>query len=117
MDIRVERLNKAFTASGLSQTELCERTGLTKGAISSYLSGRYIPKQRATEALSNALNVSVNYLMGYGEEMKDENEISVDLTIDESILIEKIRKMSPATKKMLLSIADTLLRGDESHVD
>ena len=55
--------------------------------------------------------------MGYGEEMKDENEISVGLTIDESILIEKIRKMSPATRKMLLSIADTLLRGDESHVD
>ena len=59
MDIRTQRLNKAFYASGLTQTELCEKTGLTKGAISSYLSGRYFPKQKTTEALAKALNVSV----------------------------------------------------------
>lgn len=67
MDIRTQRLNEAFNASGLTQTELCEKTGLTKGAISSYLSGRYFPKQKTTEALAKALNVSVSYLMGYDD--------------------------------------------------
>lgn len=67
MDIRTQRLNEAFNASGLTQTELCERTGLTKGAISSYLSGRYFPKQKTIERLANALNVSIPYLMGYAE--------------------------------------------------
>jgi transcriptional regulator with XRE-family HTH domain len=67
MDIRTQRLNEAFNASGLTQTELCEKTGLTKGAVSSYLSGRYFPKQKTIERLAEALNVSIPYLMGYNE--------------------------------------------------
>lgn len=65
MDIRTERLNKAFKASGLSQSELCDKADINKGALSSYLSGRYFPKQIALEKLSAALNVSISYLMGF----------------------------------------------------
>ncbi len=68
MDIRTERLLQAFNASGYSQTELCEKTGITKGALSSYLSGRYFPKQKALERLSNALGVSIAYLMGHQDD-------------------------------------------------
>ena len=65
MDIRTDRLLAAFRASGLTQTELCNKTGINKGALSSYLSGRYFPKQQAIEKLAAALNVSVFYLMGF----------------------------------------------------
>ncbi len=65
MDIRTERLNKAFKASELSQSELCDKADINKGALSSYLSGRYFPKQIALEKLSSALNVSISYLMGF----------------------------------------------------
>ena len=65
MDIRTKRLNKAFKASGLSQSELCDKADINKGALSSYLSGRYFPKQIALEKLSSALNVSISYLMGF----------------------------------------------------
>ena len=65
MDIRTERLNKAFKASGLSQSELCDKADINKGALSSYLSGRYFPKQVALEKLSSVLNVSISYLMGF----------------------------------------------------
>ena len=71
MDIRTERLNSAFRESGLSQTELCHKTGINKGALSSYLSGHYFPKQQALEKLSSALNVSVYYLMGLDEPVGD----------------------------------------------
>lgn len=68
MDIRTKRLVDAFNATGMTQTELCNKTGITKGALSSYLSGRYFPKQRALESLSRALNVSIPYLMGHEEQ-------------------------------------------------
>lgn len=68
MDIRTRRLLDAFYASGYNQTELCKRTGITKGAMSSYLSGRYFPKQRALESLANELNVTIEYLMGIDSE-------------------------------------------------
>lgn len=115
MDTRTQRLNEAFNASGLSQTELCEKTGITKGAISSYLSGRYFPKQRTIELLANALNVSIPYLMGYEDIMMDENGMVVNCTTEEGILLEKIRKLSPSNRFILDGILDTLLVGDKNN--
>ena len=34
-DIFIRRLKMAIDKSGLSQTDICERTGITKGALSS----------------------------------------------------------------------------------
>jgi len=108
MDIRTLRLNEAFSASGMTQTELCDKTGITKGALSSYLSGRYFPKQRAIEALSNALGVSITYLMGYDEMNEDRSNAQ------EEILIEKIRKLSDSSRFVLEGIIDTLIERDNN---
>lgn len=108
MDIRTARLNDAFRASGMTQTELCKKTGINKGAMSSYLSGRYFPKQKAIEALADALNVSIPYLMGYDEVAIAEGA-GADYLVD-GILIEKIRKLSPSSRTLLDSIVDTLLK-------
>lgn len=108
MDIRTARLNDAFRASGMTQTELCKKTGINKGAMSSYLSGRYFPKQRAIESLADALNVSIPYLMGYDEVATTEGA-DADYLVD-GILIEKIRKLSPSSRTLLDSIVDTLLK-------
>lgn len=110
MDIRTRRLNEAFRASGMTQTELCKRTGITQGAFSSYLSGRYFPKQRAIELLANVLNVSIPYLMGYEDVVMEENGMVIDHLTDDGILIEKIRKLSPPARRMLNSIIDTMIK-------
>ena len=68
MDIRTKRLRNVFEKSGLTQTEVCEKTGINKGALSSYLSGRYFPKQKTIDKLSRVFNVSINYLMGFEPE-------------------------------------------------
>lgn len=65
MDIRSQRLRELFDKSGYSQTEICNKTGITKGALSSYLSGRYSPKQQALEKLAIIFDVPIQYLMGY----------------------------------------------------
>ena len=91
MDKRVERLNESFRRSGLSQTELCEKTGITKGALSSYLSGRYIPKQEALEKLSHALNVPILYLMGLDA---DEKAPASELTPAEQSLLTDFRQLN-----------------------
>lgn len=64
MDIRTKRLKIAFENSGLTQTEVCDRAGINKGAFSSYLAGRYFPKQKSLEKLASVLDVSIQYLMG-----------------------------------------------------
>lgn len=49
---------------GLRQSELVVKTGISKGALSSYISGRYVPKQNNIYLISEALNVSEAWLMG-----------------------------------------------------
>ena len=65
MDTTSNRLKQVMEELDISQSELVKRTGINKGALSSYISGRYIPKQRATYALASALGVSEPWLMGY----------------------------------------------------
>ena len=81
-DERTKRLRKAVEDSGYSQTQLCEITGINKGALSSYLSGRYYPKQQAIEKLSEVLNVPIFWLMGYDtegeEDSQEENTYYID---------------------------------------
>ena len=65
MDTTSNRLKQVMEELDINQSELVRRTGINKGALSSYISGRYIPKQRAIYALASALDVSEPWLMGY----------------------------------------------------
>jgi len=59
-----DRLKEAMRIRDMKQVDLLARTGINKGAMSSYLSGRYEPKQKNLHALARALNVSEAWLMG-----------------------------------------------------
>ena len=59
-----DRLKEAIEISGLKPAEIVELSGINKGALSSYLSGRYKPKQDNLYLLSKTLNVSESWLMG-----------------------------------------------------
>lgn len=60
-----DRLKQALQASGKKQADLVRETGLDRGSISSYLSGKYEPKQKALYKLAKALNVSEAWLLGF----------------------------------------------------
>lgn len=60
-----ERLREAMLEAGKKQADLVRETGIDKGALSSYLSGKYEPKQKAIGALARALSVSEMWLWGY----------------------------------------------------
>lgn len=62
------RLKKAMDEKGMKQVDLVNATGLDKGAISHYLSGKYEPKQIAINKLAVALDVSEMWLWGYDVE-------------------------------------------------
>ena len=60
-----QRLREALDSSGKKQADLVRETGLDRGSISSYLSGRYEPKQKAIYKMALALGVSEAWLLGY----------------------------------------------------
>lgn len=63
-----DRLREAMDKAGVKQIDLVKATGLDKGAVSSYLSGKYEPKQQAVSAMAKYLNVSELWLMGLSKQ-------------------------------------------------
>jgi transcriptional regulator with XRE-family HTH domain len=69
-----ERLREALSATGKKQADLVRETGLDRGSISSYLSGKYEPKQKAIFKMAQALGVSESWLLGYDVPMHRTDE-------------------------------------------
>lgn len=59
--------------SGLTQTDLCQKTKIPKSAMSQYISGAFKPKDDRTFLLAKALNVDEAWLMGYDVPMQKSN--------------------------------------------
>jgi transcriptional regulator with XRE-family HTH domain len=60
-----DRIKEGMEIRQLKQIDIVEKTGINKGALSSYLSGKYEPKQNNIYLLAKALNVNEAWLMGY----------------------------------------------------
>lgn len=59
------RLKKAMDARNMKAVDLCERTGIPKGAVSYYLSGKSTPKADRLYLICKALDVSEAWMLGY----------------------------------------------------
>jgi transcriptional regulator with XRE-family HTH domain len=69
-----ERLREALNKAGKKQADLVRETGLDRGSVSSYLSGKYEPKQKAIYKMASALDVSEAWLLGYDVPMRRSEE-------------------------------------------
>ena len=66
-----ERLQKIMAERNVKQADLARSTGISRGAISNYVLGRYEPKSDIIGKLANALNCSATWLWGYDVPMDE----------------------------------------------
>ena len=60
-----DRLKEAMGLRNMRPVDLCNATGVPKGAVSYYLAGRSEPKHDRLYIISQVLDVSEAWLMGY----------------------------------------------------
>ena len=60
-----QRIQMLLDDLGISKTEFCQRTGITKSALSNYLNGDRQPRQDAISKIAETFNVEPSWLMGY----------------------------------------------------
>lgn len=120
------RLRQAMDYKGVNAAELSGKTGITKSAMSYYLSGRSEPKANRLYVIAKALDVSEAWLLGYDvpsdreEDQKSKNvfaELSERIKKDREFrrLMVQISHLNPQqveSIKNLLSVFD--LQGRES---
>lgn len=74
------RLCEALDIRHMTAAELSRKLNINEGTISQYKKGLYEPKQRRLQAIAEALNVSIPWLMGADVPMEQEilNFVPVD---------------------------------------
>lgn len=85
-----DRLQEALTVRGMTASELANKSGINKGAISKYLKGTVTPKQTAIGILASALDVSPSWLLGYDLTMDGKEPPVIDISKLNDINKEKI---------------------------
>jgi len=78
-------LSDLMRERNMQQADLVRLTGISKGAISSYLSGEYVPKQNNTYKIAQALNVDVGDLLQWGA--KKRRQLVRSYTINKTVEI------------------------------
>lgn len=107
-----QRLQIAMDISKKKQADLVRETGISKGTLSRYLSGKFEPKQIAINKLAIALDVSEMWLWGCDVPMERPADIKKEqpteydgLSEKKKVFIEKVKQMSDAELERL----DTIL--------
>ena len=109
-----ERLKEALRLSGKKQIDVSRETGIDKGSISNYLSGRYEPKLPAIKKLAKSLDVAEMWLWGFDvprervevlpSETAAQNDMAahmVSTMLSDSAFLAGVRKLSQMNDEQL----------------
>ena len=112
------RLQEIMKEKNIKQAELARLTGISRGAVSNYVLGRYEPKSDIINKFAQALNCSEMWLWGY--DVPKQRQVSASpinlqlfgsnvpqspaLTEDEELLLELFRQIPEDTQKMYLEV-------------
>lgn len=105
MSTTANRIKEALQIRNMKQADLVEKTRISKGALSSYISGAYKPKQKNLYLIAKALEVSEAWLMGLDVPMERKSSPSSEQAFMEYLysLGYRIYKDDPEHKPFMSS--------------
>lgn len=121
VDIK-ERIKQGLEIREITQTQLAARANIDKGQLSSYISGKYKPRQNNIDAIASALNVSEAWLMGFDVPMervlnKVESVQSSSVSAQCKEIIEVCNQLSPHNQRKVLAYSKNLLSAQQMEED
>lgn len=111
-----ERLKEAMRIRQLKQADLSRLTGLAKGGISNYVTGRYEPKSDVINKLAKALNCSEMWLWGYDVPMERVSNTPPEephLSEGEKMLLDLFRRVPEDKQALVLQMIRVALGNQE----
>ena len=114
-----ERLQELMKEKNMKQADLARATGISRGAVSNYVLGRYEPKSDIITKFAKTLNCSEMWLWGY--DVPKEREYTGQtlapnepkLTEGEEMLLNLFRKIPEDKQSVVLEMIRLALRTQE----
>ena len=121
VDIK-ERIKQGLEIREITQTQLAARANIDKGQLSSYISGKYKPRQNNIDALAAALNVNEAWLMGFDVPMeRASNNVEIDQSVSKSVeckeILEICEQLSTHNQRKVLTYSKNLLFTQQMEED
>ena len=102
--LKIRELRRSL---GMTMKELGSIVGVSEGAISHYETGRREPDHDMLRRIANALNVSVDFLMGRDEPKAPATSPKVDIMV-RSDIPNYLEKLNPKNRALLEEMARKL---------
>ena len=103
-----ERLKEIMRIRDMKQADLSRATGLAKGGISNYITGRYEPKSDVISKLAKALNCSEMWLWGYDVPMERQEKKTISPEDEgEKLWMELYNRLSDETRQVFINMMDS----------
>lgn len=104
-----ENIYRLRVAAELSQSQLAERLGLTRSAISQYESGRIKPRMGTVEKLANVFSVPKTDIIGPAPGTgQPADDAAMALADDEKALVDLYRRCTDQNKHAIMVVAESL---------
>lgn len=121
VDIK-ERIKQGLKIREITQTQLATKANIDKGQLSSYISGKYKPRQNNIDALAKALNVNEAWLMGFDVPMervsgKTESKQELSYSSQCKEIIEVCEQLSAHNQRKVLTYSKNLLSTQQMEDD
>ena len=117
-----ERIKQGLEIREITQSQLASRANIDKGQLSSYISGKYKPRQNNIDALATALNVNEAWLMGFDVPMervqkKTDSQQTVSPSNECKEIIDVCEQLSNHNQKKVLTYSKSLLSAQQMEED
>ena len=117
MNVFSERLRQILDRRGVSQDWLARQIHATPATVSRYLTSDRVPRGENVAAVSSALNVSADYLLGL---IDDECTLKRDrrsgLDVEVSLLVSCYRKASSSDQRVICTLLVKYMTPEERGV-
>jgi len=97
-----ERIRDLRTAAGLSQEQLAELASLNRVTVAKYEAGRVEPGAQALSRIADALDVSVDVLLGRADPNPEES--GRPRTVESRIISAGVDRMPPEDRQRALNV-------------
>lgn len=101
------RLKEERKGQKLSQKKLGEKANVTESFISKIEAGSKNPSLEVITKLAEALEVSVDYLLGNSDHKTLDKDKSEKVSKEAAELMERINKLTPEKRQAILNLIDT----------
>ena len=94
----MDKLRTLRKQRGMTAKELANLVGVSEVSITQYENGNRSPRRKVLESLAEALDTSVDYLLG-----KEEDPIHIDMDRVDKQLLKELQDITPSEKQMTLA--------------